>query len=231
MSLEYRPPEPTGTHPVLPRFPVTSAMDNGGDTLDFRNLKVVTAVGRGAKGVVFLARTYDGSNEQWLALKVVSKAFIQKKNSGHCKRVSFEQQILRRFDHPLLPRLRGVLETEELVGFAIDYCHGGNMHSLRKRQSEKTFSDEAIRYLFYFSCPSFFLYFGYPESVGKSKRGGKKKTRSFCFVLFYVNFRSRKTIPRNRSGLEFGLNIDQSKTENLKNFVLFSGSARKYQKK
>ncbi|KAJ1381737.1 Serine/threonine-protein kinase, active site [Sesbania bispinosa] len=119
------------------------------DTLDFRNLKVVSAVGRGAKGVVFLARTYNASNGEWLALKAISKALLLKKNknrNSECKRVSFEQQILRRFDHPLLPRLRGVFETQQLKGFAIDYCHGGTLHSLRKKQTEKTFSEETIRF-------------------------------------------------------------------------------------
>lgn len=123
--------------------------DGNGDTLDLRNLKVVTAVGRGAKGVVFLARSLYGGNDQWLALKAISKELLQKKyrnRTGPGKRVSFEQQILRRFDHPLLPRLRGVFETEKLVGFAIDYCHGGNLHSLRRKQSEKVFSEEIIRY-------------------------------------------------------------------------------------
>ncbi|KAK7293196.1 hypothetical protein RJT34_16059 [Clitoria ternatea] len=119
------------------------------DTLDFRNLKVISAVGRGAKGVVFLARTYGASNGQWLALKVVSKALLQKKNKnngGECKRVSFERHILRRFDHPLLPRFRGAFETDQLIGFAIDYCHGGNLHSLRKKQPERKFSEETIRF-------------------------------------------------------------------------------------
>ncbi|KAL2336766.1 hypothetical protein Fmac_011212 [Flemingia macrophylla] len=116
--------------------------------MDFRNLKVVSAVGRGAKGVVFLAKPYGGSGE-WLALKVVSKALLlQKKNRSEsgCKRVSFERHILRRFDHPLLPRFRGAFETEQLIGFAIDYCHGGNLHSLRKKQPDKTFSVETIRF-------------------------------------------------------------------------------------
>lgn len=124
--------------------------------LDFENLKVISAVGRGAKGVVFLAKTGDrSSSKECLALKVISKALIEEKAKnennegyGEYKRVSFEQQVLRRFDHPLLPRLRGVIETEKIVGFAIDYCHGGNFHSLRKRQTEKMFAHDTIRYLF-----------------------------------------------------------------------------------
>lgn len=125
---------------------------NGGEgeveTLDFHNVKVISAVGRGAKGVVFLARTYGASNGEWLALKLISKELLQKKNKnrpGECKRVRFEQQILRRFDHPLLPRLKAVFETEKLVGFAIDYCHGGNLHCLRKKQPQMRFSEETIR--------------------------------------------------------------------------------------
>ncbi|CAI8583573.1 unnamed protein product [Vicia faba] len=124
-------------------------MSYGGETLDFRNLKVISAVGRGAKGVVFLGRIYGSSKDEWLALKVISKELLQKKNSNRidkCKRVTFEQQILRRFDHPLLPRLKGVFETEKLIGSAMDYCHGGNMHYLKKKQPEKKFSEETIRF-------------------------------------------------------------------------------------
>jgi serine/threonine protein kinase len=137
-------------------------MNYGGETLDFRNLKVISAVGRGAKGVVFLARTYGSSKDEWWALKVISKELLQKKNNnktGECKRVRFEQQILRRFDHPLLPRLKGVLETEKLTGFAIDYCHGGSLHSLMKKQPNKKFSEETIRYITSFLYHSIFFYF------------------------------------------------------------------------
>ncbi|XP_058739536.1 serine/threonine-protein kinase OXI1-like [Vicia villosa] len=124
-------------------------MSYGGESLDFRNLKVISAVGRGAKGVVFLGRIYGSAKEEWLALKVISKELLQKKNNNRidkCKRVTFEQQVLRRFDHPLLPRLKGVFETEKLIGFAMDYCHGGNLHYLKKKQPEKKFSEEAIRF-------------------------------------------------------------------------------------
>ncbi|RDX81642.1 Serine/threonine-protein kinase OXI1, partial [Mucuna pruriens] len=122
-------------------------------SLDLANLNVVSAVGRGAKGVVFLARTGDLISNECLALKVISKALIlqkkaksDKNDEGEYKRVSFEEQVLRRFDHPLLPTLRGVFETDKVVGFAIDYCHGGTLHSLRKKQTEKMFSDDTIRF-------------------------------------------------------------------------------------
>ncbi|KAL2319347.1 hypothetical protein Fmac_028316 [Flemingia macrophylla] len=123
-----------------------SSQNGAAQSLDFENLRVISAVGRGAKGVVFLART----GERCVALKVISKALIlqkkARKDEEEYTRVSFEEQVLRRFDHPLLPRLRGVLETDKVVGFAIDYCHGGNLHSLRRKQTEKMFSNDTIRF-------------------------------------------------------------------------------------
>ncbi|XP_040993093.1 serine/threonine-protein kinase OXI1-like [Juglans microcarpa x Juglans regia] len=115
--------------------------------LDFQDLHVISALGRGAKGVVFLAKD-KASDKQLLALKVVSKALIEKKGKdrGEYKRICFEQQVLHRFRHPLLPRLRGVLATQNVVAYAMDYCPGGNLHSLRKRQTEKMFSDDVIRF-------------------------------------------------------------------------------------
>ncbi|PQQ13788.1 serine/threonine-protein kinase OXI1 [Prunus yedoensis var. nudiflora] len=89
-------------------------------SLDFQRLRVISALGRGAKGVVFLVQ--DEEAAKFMALKV-----------------------LRRFDHPLLPKLHGVLDTEKLVGYAIDYCPGRDLNCLRKRQTERMFSDDVIR--------------------------------------------------------------------------------------
>ena len=123
-------------------------------TIDLDRLEIVTALGRGAKGVVFLAR--DEVKDEILALKVISRDSIEKKSSKAVKssnenegneyrRVTFEQEVLRNFNHPLLPRLRGVLATDKVVGYAIDYCPGRDLNSLRRKQTEKMFSDDIIR--------------------------------------------------------------------------------------
>lgn len=122
--------------------------------LSFERLKVVSALGRGAKGVVFLV---DHESEL-LALKVVSKDLIEKKkkkiagdgDGDEYRRVCFEQRVLCRLRHPLLPRLRGVLaDADRLVGYAIDYCPGRDLNVLRKNQTERMFSDDVIRYVLY----------------------------------------------------------------------------------
>lgn len=122
-------------------------------SFELHSLKVLSALGRGAKGIVFLVHV--PSSNQTFALKVISKAAIEKNKSSNgdskhdgseYRRVCLEQEVLRSFRHPLLPRLRGVLDTEKIIGYAIDYCPGRDLNSLRKRQSEKMFSDDIIRF-------------------------------------------------------------------------------------
>ncbi|XP_019166606.1 PREDICTED: serine/threonine-protein kinase OXI1-like [Ipomoea nil] len=116
-------------------------------SLHLRDLKVISALGRGAKGVVFLVQTQGG---ELLALKAISRASVEKKKAGNdgseYKRIWFERDVLRSFQHPLLPKLRGVVSTEKIVGYIIDYCAGGDLNALRKKQTEKMFSDDIIRF-------------------------------------------------------------------------------------
>lgn len=121
-------------------------------SLDLRQLKVISALGRGAKGVVFLVKN-EFLNGELIALKSVLKASIEKNNKATDKsdgseyrRIVFEQEVLSCFQHPLLPKLRGVLSTENIVGYAIDYCPGRDLNYLRKKQTEKMFSDDIIRF-------------------------------------------------------------------------------------
>ncbi|KAJ4969272.1 hypothetical protein NE237_015973 [Protea cynaroides] len=120
--------------------------------LDLKTLKVISVLGRGAKGVVFLVKN-EATGEN-LALKVMLKALIEKKFKDNgdkdigspFRRIWFERDVLKSFGHPLLPRLRGVVETDKIIGLAIDYCPGKDLNCLRKNQTEKMFSDDIIRF-------------------------------------------------------------------------------------
>ncbi|KAI6694415.1 hypothetical protein NL676_022125 [Syzygium grande] len=150
----------------------------GGDAAERREvpavslegLKVVSALGRGAKGVVFLV--WDAALDQAWALKVILRDNLEKKSDKEAarasgggggaagsdgggggdggddeyRRIAFEQEVLGQFDHPLLPKLRAVVSAERIVGYAIDYCPGRDLNSLRKKQTEKMFSDDIIRF-------------------------------------------------------------------------------------
>ncbi|XP_042504533.1 serine/threonine-protein kinase OXI1-like [Macadamia integrifolia] len=122
------------------------------ELLDLKTLKVISVLGRGAKGVAFLVRNeVTGEN---LALKVILKDLILKKKKENgdedgrsvYRRIWFERDVLKSFRHPLLPRLGGFVETDKIIGLAMDYCPGGDLNSLRKRQTEKMFSDDIIRF-------------------------------------------------------------------------------------
>lgn len=116
-------------------------------SIDLDSLRIISALGRGAKGVVFLAQSEDG---ELFALKAVLRDSVKNNkkrdhSSSEYKRLFFERDILGSVHHPLLPTLRGILSTDKIVGYAIDYCPGRDLNTHRKRQSEKMFSDNIIR--------------------------------------------------------------------------------------
>lgn len=129
--------------------------------LSLEDLKAVSVLGRGAKGVVFHVvhapgepdgEGGEGEAAAAMALKAVSREAARHKKAasgdgdGH-RRIWFERDVLLALRHPLLPSLRGILATDAVVGFAIDRCGGGDLNSLRRRQTEKMFSDSVIRYV------------------------------------------------------------------------------------
>ncbi|XP_020106892.1 serine/threonine-protein kinase OXI1-like [Ananas comosus] len=123
-------------------------------SLDLAELRALSVLGRGAKGVVFLVQPTAGGEP--LALKAISRSSVEhaKSHGGGggdgggdaYRRIWFERDVLQALRHPLLPSLRGVVSTERIVGFAIDRCSGGDLNSLRRRQTEKMFSDDVIRF-------------------------------------------------------------------------------------
>lgn len=133
--------EPSPPEPALPR------------QLSLGDLKAVSVLGRGAKGVVFhvVPGEDGGGGGDAMALKAISREAARHKKAGSGgedghRRIWFERDVLLALRHPLLPSLRGVLATDAVVGFAIDRCGGGDLNSLRRRQTEKMFSDSVIRF-------------------------------------------------------------------------------------
>ncbi|XP_008804196.2 serine/threonine-protein kinase OXI1-like [Phoenix dactylifera] len=118
--------------------------------LDLGDLRAVAVLGRGAKGVVFLVRA--PTSPEALALKAISRSSIEHKNNTDSasddayRRVWFERDVLLAVCHPLLPSLRGVVSTDKIVGFVIQRCSGGDLNALRRRQTERMFSDGVIRF-------------------------------------------------------------------------------------
>ncbi|RDX79932.1 Serine/threonine-protein kinase WAG1, partial [Mucuna pruriens] len=98
--------------------------------LHLRHLKLLRHLGSGNLGRVFLCRLrdYDGAN---FALKVVDKDLLSAKKLSHAET---EAEILHALDHPFLPTLYARIDVSHYTCLLIDYCSGGDLHSLLRRQ-------------------------------------------------------------------------------------------------
>lgn len=110
--------------------------------LHLRHLKLLRHLGTGNLGRVFLCRLrdYDHAN---FALKVVDKDLLSSKKLSH---VQTEGEILSMLDHPFLPTLYAKLEVSHYTCLLIDYCPGGDLHSLLRKQPANRLPVQAVRF-------------------------------------------------------------------------------------
>lgn len=118
-------------------------------------MRALRVLGRGAMGTVFMALR-EGCDHPF-ALKVIVKgADGRRQDEGFRKlrAIAREREILSTLRHPFLPSLIGQIETDKIVGWAVEYCPGGDLYRLRQIQPDKVFSESAIRSGFSFGAPS-----------------------------------------------------------------------------
>ncbi|XP_057459009.1 serine/threonine-protein kinase WAG1-like [Lotus japonicus] len=110
--------------------------------LHLRHLKLLRHVGSGNLGRVFLCRLrdYDGAN---FALKVVDKDLLTPKKLSHAET---EADILHALDHPFLPTLYARIDVSHYTCLLIDYCPGGDLHSLLRKQPGNRLTISAARF-------------------------------------------------------------------------------------
>ncbi|KAK4786160.1 hypothetical protein SAY86_002849 [Trapa natans] len=132
--------------------PATTTGNSPGLNVD--NLKVLRVLGRGAMGTVLLV--HDSSGDPYasipFALKVLDKSSVLSRYDAD-RRARWEISVLSRLSrsgivahHPFLPHLIGSFETEDLLGWAIPYCPGGDLNDLRYHQSDRVFSPAVIKF-------------------------------------------------------------------------------------
>src|SRR6266581_3661092 len=98
--------------------------------------QVEKLLGKGGFGAVYLVRDQRVQHNLF-ALKEVIDPNIQER-----KRFVFEADLLRRLDHPALPRVYHVFEDDknERAYMLMDYVEGSNLEVLRRQQSNMRFS-------------------------------------------------------------------------------------------
>ncbi|KAK8456848.1 hypothetical protein SEVIR_3G084900v4 [Setaria viridis] len=107
------------------------------------NFRLLKRLGYGDIGSVYLVELRGGQSA-FFAMKVMDKASIISRNK--MARAQTEREILGLLDHPFLPTLYTHFETDKFYCLVMEYCSGGNLHSLRQKQPGKHFSEPAARF-------------------------------------------------------------------------------------
>ncbi|MCL7028769.1 hypothetical protein MKW94_018210 [Papaver nudicaule] len=78
------------------------------------------------------------------AMKVMDKGMLEGRKK--LLRAQTEKEILGLLDHPFLPTLYSHIETEKFSCLLMEFCSGGDLHTLRQRQPGKHFTEHAARF-------------------------------------------------------------------------------------
>ncbi|KAK4771498.1 hypothetical protein SAY87_032030 [Trapa incisa] len=110
--------------------------------LHLHHLKLLRHLGTGNLGRVYLCRLRDCETANF-ALKVVDRDHLSAKKLSH---VDMEAEILSMLDHPFLPTLYAHFTASHYTCLLIDYCSGGDLHSLLRRHPSNRLSVQAVRF-------------------------------------------------------------------------------------
>lgn len=125
-----------------PRWKAILAIRARDGILGMSHFRLLKRLGCGDIGSVYLSEL--SGTRCYFAMKVMDKASlaIRKKLT----RAQTEREILQLLDHPFLPTLYTHFETDRFSCLVMEYCPGGDLHTLRQRQPGKHFSEYAARF-------------------------------------------------------------------------------------
>ncbi|XP_066330149.1 serine/threonine-protein kinase RHS3-like [Miscanthus floridulus] len=144
--------------PASPAPPVPARRHTGGDgrrweairaaepPLSLGHFRLLRRLGYGDIGSVYLVELRGGGGRggALFAMKVMDKGSLAGRNK--LARAETEREILGLLDHPFLPTLYSHFQTDKFCCLLMEYCCGGNLHSLRQKQSSKRFTEDAARF-------------------------------------------------------------------------------------
>ncbi|CAI0456290.1 unnamed protein product [Linum tenue] len=113
-----------------------------GGALELKHFRAVKKLGCGDIGNVYLSELT--STRTYFAMKVMDKSCLAARKK--LLRAQTEREILQSLDHPFLPTLYSHFETEKWACLVMEFCPGGDLHSLRQRQPGKFFPEHAARF-------------------------------------------------------------------------------------
>lgn len=112
-------------------------------SLNFRDFRLVRRIGAGDIGKVYLCQLRS-DDSCFYAMKVVDKDVLALKKKTH--RAEMEKKILKMLDHPFLPSVYAQFEASNFSCIVMEYCSGGDLHSLRHKMPQKRFCLSSARF-------------------------------------------------------------------------------------
>lgn len=125
------------------RWDAITSSSSKDSPLGLTNFRLLKRLGYGDIGSVYLVELRGTST--FFAMKVMDKSSLASRNK--LLRAQTEREILGLLDHPFLPTLYTYFETEKFYCLVMEFCSGGNLHSLRQKQPTKHFTEEAARFI------------------------------------------------------------------------------------
>ncbi|EAZ24043.1 hypothetical protein OsJ_07772 [Oryza sativa Japonica Group] len=125
-----------------PRWRAILAVRGRGNVLGMSHFRLLKRLGCGDIGSVYLSEL--SGTRCYFAMKVMDKASLASRKK--LNRAQTEREILQLLDHPFLPTLYTHFETDRFSCLVMEFCPGGDLHTLRQRQPRKHFSEYAARF-------------------------------------------------------------------------------------
>ncbi|GLJ43579.1 hypothetical protein SUGI_0906890 [Cryptomeria japonica] len=108
----------------------------------FKHFEIIKQVGEGSVGHIFLCRLSD--TPHYFVLKTMNRVILEKINKA--KSIQNEIEILEMLDHPFLPTLYHSFQIGASTVAVMDYCPGGDLYGLQRKQPRNCFSEEDARF-------------------------------------------------------------------------------------
>lgn len=123
------------------QWEATQAVRSRDGLLGLSHFRLLKRLGCGDIGSVYLAEL--SGTQCYFAMKVMDKASLASRKK--LLRAQTEREILQSLDHPFLPTLYTHFETDKFSCLVMEFCPGGDLHTLRQRQPGKYFSEQAVK--------------------------------------------------------------------------------------
>ncbi|KAK9072233.1 hypothetical protein SSX86_008665 [Deinandra increscens subsp. villosa] len=124
------------------RWEAIQAVRSKDGVLGLSHFRLLKRLGCGDIGSVYLSEL--SGTKSYFAMKVMDKVSLESRKK--LLRTQTEREILQSLDHPFLPTLYSHFETDKFSCLVMEFCPGGDLHTLRQRQPGKRFSEQAVKF-------------------------------------------------------------------------------------